>query len=202
MISATSGAKRGRTWSPSPGEAPVPAPERTCHVPLAPPRLLGCLVYKEQICGVDGFQASHPSSQEASQSSHHTLGGLALSKSILEAVQGSARGGLPDPPLNFAPSALFPSFLLIQKKQHATGAAPSLRVPPCGLAGGAPGPSGGDLTVMSGPCAPQPRPCLLPWAPRGEGSLGGRAGPTWAQGRGRPSPPEACFLTCELCAGL
>lgn len=62
---------------------------------------------------------------EYSLSTHHTLGSLILSERVLEAVQGSAQGDLPDSSLNFAPSlAPFPGFLLIQKKQQQTVPSP------------------------------------------------------------------------------
>ena len=131
-------------------------------------------------------------------------------ESVLEAVQGSARGGLPGLPLNFAPSlALFLGFLLIQKKPQRQLAAPSLHWPGPSLRFG----RECALAILGGSNhMPRAVPPEAPGLPAVQGPPGVGAGElrSWALHLGHkgtrngPAPPSLgsspslSFLTCDL----
>lgn len=118
--------------------------------PLPPSSFLaswlpGCT--EEQICGVDGFQASHPSS---TMNPHQALiahsATLPFPRESIGGRPGVCQGDLPDSPPNFAlVPALFPDFFVIQKKEQQNGSqrprcwAPSLPVVWRGKRLGSPG---------------------------------------------------------------
>lgn len=82
--------------------------------------LPGCT--EEQICGVDGFQASHPSSTMNPQQAliAHSAA-LPFPRASIGGRPGVCQGDSPDSPPNFAlVPALFPDFFVIQKKQQQT----------------------------------------------------------------------------------